>query len=285
MSIEKTGKTARALASAQDEAAESAVGPSAGKSSIHSVATAMRLLKVFIGPEPELGLSEIGRRLKLAKSSVHRLVSILIEEGVLEQNSLNGKYRLGIGLLPLGTQVRRRMPVAREARPFMVQLRAKTDETVVLTILAGANVLYIRNLESPRAIRMRTDIGTEKPALCTAEGMAILAFQPPETIDRLLAAGVPARTAKTVTDPGKLRAILAQVRSDGYVIDDEGSEDGVRGVAAPIRDASGQVIAAIGIAGPLQRLAKGPLQKLVPAVVGAAEATSAALGYRPAMTA
>jgi DNA-binding IclR family transcriptional regulator len=128
---------------------------------------------------------------------------------------------------------------------------------------------------------MRTDIGTEKPALCTAEGMAILAFQPVELVERLLAGGVPARTPKTVTDPLKVHALLERIRDVGHAIDDEGSESGVRGVSAPIRDHRGNVIAAIGVAGPIQRLSKGPIQRLVPVVVSAAEAVSAAMGYRP----
>ena len=165
---------------------------------LSSVATSIRLLKAFSEDDDELGISELSRRLGLAKSTVHRLAVTLVSEGLLEQDRDNGKYHLGIALFRLGALVRRRMNVSNEARPYLYELREKVNETVHLAILDGTEIMYVYNLESTQAIRMRSDIGVRKPAYCTAEGQAILAFQPAEVIDRVVAAGLAPRTPKTI---------------------------------------------------------------------------------------
>ena len=171
----------------------------AGGERLSSVATAIRLLKAFSEDDDELGISELSRRLGLAKSTVHRLAVTLVSEGLLEQDRDNGKYHLGIALFRLGALVRRRMNVSNEARPYLYDLREKINETVHLAILDGSEIMYVYNLESTQAIRMRSDIGVRKPAYCTAEGQAILAFQPAEVIERVVAAGLAPRTPKTLT--------------------------------------------------------------------------------------
>jgi IclR family KDG regulon transcriptional repressor len=179
---------------------------------LSSVATAIRLLKAFNEDEVEIGISTLSKRLGIAKSTVHRLAVTLVSEGLLEQDSESGKYRLGIALFRLGALVRRRMNVSGEARPYLFQLRAKTDETVHLAILDGSDIMYVYDLESSQAIRMRSDLGGRKPAYCTAEGQAILAFEPPEVVERVIAKGLPPRTPQTLTTADGLRRALEAVR-------------------------------------------------------------------------
>jgi DNA-binding IclR family transcriptional regulator len=100
-------------------------------------------------------------------------------------------------------------------------------------------------------------------------------------VAKVIDAGLSARTSKTITDPADFRRALADVRKNGYAIDDEESEVGMRAIAAPVRDLSGRVIAAVGLAGPSQRLTKKELRALVPEVVATGEAVSVRLGYRP----
>src|SRR6266852_4816793 len=247
---------------------------------LSSVATAIRLLKAFSEDDDELGISELSRRLGLAKSTVHRLAVTLVSEGLLEQDRDNGKYHLGIALFRLGALVRRRMNVSNEARPYLYDLREKINETVHLAILDGSEIMYVYNLESTQAIRMRSDIGVRKPAYCTAEGQAILAFQPPEVIERVLAAGLAPRTPKTLTSADKFIKALGVVRQRGCAIEDEESELGMVCIAAPIRDDSGDVVAAVGIAGPLMRLSKKSIAAFLPHVIATADLVSVRLGYR-----
>ena len=211
---------------------------------------------------------------------MHRLATTLVSEGMLEQNPDNGKYRLGIALFGLGALVRRRMDVSTEAKPHLFSLRETTGETVHLAILDKAEIMYVYNLESMQAIRMRSDIGIRKPAACTAEGLAMLAFQPTSVTDAILARGLTARTSRTNTDPRRFRAVLAAVRERGYAVEDEESETGMRSLAAPIRNGAGEVVAAVGVAGPVQRLPDETLASFAPHVLSTAEAISVRLGYR-----
>jgi IclR family KDG regulon transcriptional repressor len=247
---------------------------------LSSVATAIRLLKAFSEDEVELGISTLARRLGIAKSTVHRLAVTLVTEGMLEQDRENGKYQLGIALFRLGALVRRRMNVSNEARPYLFELREKIDETVHLALLDGTEIMYVYNLESTQAIRMRSDIGVRKPAHCTAEGQAILAFQPQEVADRVIAAGLKPRTPKTITNADKFLKALAVVRQRGCAIEDEESETGMVCIAAPIRNDAGEVVAALGIAGPVMRLSKKAVAGFVPHVIATADQISVRLGYR-----
>ena len=251
------------------------------KTRLSSVAAAFRLLNAFSEEEVEIGVSALAKRLGLAKSTVHRLAVTLVAEGILEQNPENEKYRLGINLFRLGALVRQRMNLSNEAKPHLVELREQTGETVHLAILNQNQIMYVYNLESRQAIRARSDVGVRKPAYCTAEGLAMLAFQPDEAVEDVIAEGLLPRTLHTSVDKAGLRRRLAEIRQTGSAVEDEESEIGMRCIAAPVRDASGAVVAAVGLAGPVQRLSKKTISGFVPNVVRTADAISARLGYRP----
>jgi DNA-binding IclR family transcriptional regulator len=247
---------------------------------LSSVATAIQLLKSFSEDQVDIGISALSRRLGIAKSTVHRLAATLVSEGLLEQDRESEKYRLGIALFRLGALVRHRMDVSNQARPYLYELREKTNETVHLAILDGTDIMYVYNLESTQAIRMRSDIGVRKPAYCTAEGQAILAFRPPDVVDRVIERGLPPRTPQTITDPAKLLKALAAVRQRGCAIEDEESEIGMRCISAPIRNDAGEVVASVGIAGPVTRLSKKAITAFIPHVIETADLISLRLGHR-----
>src|SRR5215212_12169385 len=121
---------------------------------LSSVANAIRLTKAFSEHEYEMGISALATRLGLAKSTVHRLATTLVEYDILEQNRETGKYRLGLALFELGTLVRRKMDTASESRTQMSALLEMTGETVQLAVLDHQSVLYIRILESRQQVRM-----------------------------------------------------------------------------------------------------------------------------------
>src|SRR5258708_38865754 len=118
---------------------------------LSSVATAIRLLKAFSEDEVEIGISALARRLGLAKSTVHRLAVTLVSEGLLEQNRDNDKYQLGIALFRLGALGRRRMNGSNEARPYLYDLREKTNESVHLAVLDETKSMYVYNREATAA--------------------------------------------------------------------------------------------------------------------------------------
>ena len=251
-----------------------------GRRRLSSVATAIELLKAFSEDEIELGISALAKRLGVAKSTAHRLATTLVAENLLEQDRATGKYRLGIALFRLGTLVRRRMNVSEVARPHLFSLRQTTNETVHLAILDATEIMYVYFLETTQAIRMRSELGLRKPAYCTAEGQAILAFRPPEVVEAVIRKGLHARTPQTITDPDRLMKVLDAVRQKGCAVEDEESEIGVRCIAAPVRNDAGEVVAAVGVAGPVSRLSKRALTAFMPHVIATAQAISASLGHR-----
>jgi DNA-binding IclR family transcriptional regulator len=235
-------------------------------------------MKTFSDEQSELGISALADRLGLAKSTVHRLASTLVEAGMLEQNKETGKYRLGLAVFELGSLVRRKIDISLEAKPWLMTLREQTGETVDLSILDHGGVVCVNFLESKKVNRTSSGIGLRKPVHCTAEGKALIAFQPPLMIERIINAGLERRTPRTMIDPAALQEELAKIRGRGYAMDDEEYELGVRGIASPIRDDSGNSVAAVGVNGPAQRLTKNRLRALAEHVNAAAKAISLRLG-------
>jgi IclR family transcriptional regulator, KDG regulon repressor len=251
---------------------------------LSSVANAIRLAKAFSEQEYEMGISALAARLGLAKSTVHRLASTLVEYDILEQNRETGKYRLGLALFELGALVRRKMDAVSESRGQMHSLVESTGETVQLAVLDHLSVLYIRIRESRQAVRMSSSPGSRAPAHCTSVGKVLLAHQPHEVVRQVIDSGLRRYTENTITAPDALIEELAVVRSRGYAIDDEEIEVGLRCVAAPIRDHTGQVTAAISVAAPVQRMSKKTLQTTAPTVMAAADSISRRLGYLPSLS-
>jgi IclR family KDG regulon transcriptional repressor len=262
------------------ERAGGEVGRAKKRTRLSSVANSLRLIRAFSEDHYEIGISDLAKRLGLAKSTVHRLASTLLDQGMLEQNAGDGKYRLGLALFELGTLVRRKMDFTMEARPFLRSLLEKTGETVHLAILDHDSVLYVISLESKQALRMGSKVGTRVPVHCTAVGKILLAFQPEAEIERIVARGLPASTPGTIVDARALQRELSGVRARSYALDDEESEVGLRSVAAPIRNDAGQVIAAISIAGPVHRMTRKMLLGWARELVDAADAVSQRLGWR-----
>jgi IclR family KDG regulon transcriptional repressor len=251
---------------------------------LSSVANAIRLTKAFSENEYEMGISALASRLGLAKSTVHRLATTLVEYDILEHNRETGKYRLGLALFELGTLVRRKMDAAGAAQEEIHQLATATGETVQLAILDHLSVLYIRIRESRQAVRMSSSLGSRAPAYCTSVGKALLAFQPLDVVHQVVEQGLRRLTPNTITDSDMLLAELSSIRTRGYSIDDEEIEIGLRCIAAPIRDHSGQVVAAISVAAPVQRMTKKQIQTTVPTVVAAADAISRRMGFLPTLS-
>lgn len=247
---------------------------------LSSVTTAIHLMKTFNDQDIELGISELAKRLKIAKSTVHRLASALLDEGLLEQNPDNGRYRLGIGLFSLGTLVRGRFDVASEAKLYMHELRTQSGENARLAVQSGRSVVYIHDFESPEPVRLRSITGQYRDAHATAEGACLLAGLDDATLNEFLKTPLKALTANTLTDPEALMEKIRRVRRTGYAIEDEEFELGARCIAAPVCRADGHIIAAVGLAGPRERIRKRNFPSIAETVSTTAQKISERLGYR-----
>ncbi len=252
--------------------------PAGGLSTVRNAA---RLLKVFRSREADLGVSELARRLGLGKSTVHRMLTTLVAEGLIEQNPRTGGYRLGIVMFELGEAVRVHMDLHAAAGQVLGELRAQTGESSQVGVLDGHEVVYVDRLESAHSLRLFTETGRRVPVHCTSSGKVLLAYLPEARRQALLRAAAPLTplTQHTITDPSHLAAELDRVRRRGWAEAVNEREIGVASIAAPLRDVSGEVVAAISIGVPLARCSVMALRRLAPVIMEAAEAASRRLGW------
>jgi DNA-binding IclR family transcriptional regulator len=248
---------------------------------LQSVDHALAVLEAFDAGTPELGVTALSGRLKLAKSTVYRLLSTLASRGYVYQNPATGKYRLGLKTFEVGSLAVSQLTVRDVALPYLEKLRDATKETVHLGVRDGDAVIYIEKIETPHAMRMYSRTGRRAPLHCTALGKALLAFSPPAEAARLLRRGLRRYTPHTITDPQVFGKELAKVRERGYALDEEEFEEGLKCVAAPLWDYTGGVVATAGIAGPHIRITSDRLPDLIAVVREVAGEISTRLGYRP----
>jgi DNA-binding IclR family transcriptional regulator len=250
-----------------------------GGTTIQSVRRAAALLKVFDNGPTELGVSELSRKTHLHKSTASRLLATLEREGLLERVPGTEKYRLGFMLVRLAGQVTHFGDVRAAARPTLVELAEASRETVILAVLDGDEVINVEQISGPYFMRDSNWVGRRTPLNCVANGKALLAFQAPELIERILARPLARFTDRTIVDPQRLRAELADVRQRGFAQAIGEVEEGLHGVAAPIRDASGAVIAAVSISGPSYRVTADRIAELGEMTIRAADKIASRLGF------
>lgn len=249
-------------------------------STLSSVRNAARVLKEFAGHR-ELGVTELSRRLGIGKSTAHRLVHTLAAERLLEQDPDTGAYRLSLTMYELGTSVYLHVDLHEACTPVLERLRNATEETVQVAVLDGREVVYVERRESPKTLRLFGRIGHRNHAHCTSTGKLLLACLPPDELDALLKGWrLEAKTPHTITKATDLRRALDVIRTRGWAENINEAELGVSSVAAPVRNGVGEVIAAVSIAGPVQRLGGDSLRRYAGPCVEAGLAISRRLGYR-----
>lgn len=256
--------------------------PKASRAGLSSVRNAARLLCAFTPADRDLGVSELAERLGLAKSTVHRILTTLAAEGLIERDAGSGRYRLGLRLYELGAIVADHLDLHEVVAGPIDDLRNRTGETVHVAILDGAEVVYIARRESPHTLRLFSRVGHRNHAHCTSTGKVLLAFLSESERAALLdGRALVAHTPYTITDRNRLEEELEQIRRRGWAQNVNESEVGVTSVAAPIRDATGRVVAAISVAGPGPRFTRDTLRRFAAETVRTAEIISSRLGYRP----
>jgi len=244
-----------------------------------SVERVLAVLNAFTEAGPNLTLMQVCEATGLTPSTAYRLMANLVPRGYLEPGREGNAYRLGLTVIRLAGVALGQLDVRVKAAPLMDELRNRTRETVHLAALDGRHIIYLEKLEGLHAIGlMSSRVGRTAPAHCTALGRVLLAFNP-EATEEILKGPLEAPTPRTVVDPKALRALLARVNEQGYALDLGEHEPEVRCVAAPVRNHSGAVIAAMSVSGPAQRIEPMLTEGLVTEVVHVARAISGLLGY------
>jgi IclR family KDG regulon transcriptional repressor len=248
---------------------------------VSAVRSAVRILKAFSIAEPELGVTELARRLGLSKAGVHHLLATLVEEGMVERDPLSRRYRLSIKMFELGTRVAISGQLHEAATLPLDHLHFGTGATVQVGILDGVEVVYVERREGQATLRTFGTVGHRNVAHATSTGKVLLAFlAQDELLARFADRPLVALTPHTITRLPVLVDQLREARRRGYAEQIEESSIGVASVAAPIRDDSGRVVAAVSMARPAAGLSPTVRRRHAAAVIDAASEISVRLGHR-----
>ncbi|HAN71479.1 MAG TPA: IclR family transcriptional regulator [Actinobacteria bacterium] len=223
---------------------------------LKSVAHALDLLDCFLEDE-ELGVTDVARRLGVAKSTAHRLLTTLASRGLIEQNPANGRYRLGLHLFELGHLALERIELRRRSKALLEQLREVSGWTVHLSIRQGADSLFLERLVTLRGMQAMERYRRRWPLHATSSGKAICAYDP-EGLQARIDAGFPAFTPHTITNERAFRTELDRIRRLGYATSRGDLMPDLASVAAPVLDSHGLAVAAISITGSSSELGEHP---------------------------
>ena len=222
--------------------------------SVKTVDRLVRILDSFSPEKPAWSLTELSVHLELPKSTLHRFLASLESHKILRRNPDDKRWRLGYRLVTWGELASESTGLRHVARPIMRDLVAAMGETVVLTVYQSQEVVCVEKVETSHSVRMTLDVGTRRPPHAGASCKVLMAYLPEEEIQAIIRdKGLPKLCSNTITDPEELAAELGRIRERGYAESREETDLGAWGVATPIRGRSGDVVAAIGIAGPGSR--------------------------------
>lgn len=232
-----------------------------------------------------LSLGELAAKAALPKGTTHRLLSSLIYFDFVRQDEASRNYSLGFKLVELGSILLEQINLRSEAEPFLAALSQSTNETTYLAILEGADVVYVEKIETDDqsiGLRASSKVGQRNTPHSCSLGKVLLADLPDHALETVLRRmEFVQRTEHTMTDPAQFTDHLRVVRRQGYAVDDEESERGIRCVAAPIRNEIGTVVAAVSVSGPAIRITRERIQNGLKAqVMATALNISKKLGFR-----
>jgi len=246
---------------------------------IQSVERAAAILGALGSGTPRLGVTEIAERVGLAKPTVYGLLRTLEKHDLVVQDPDSGKYSLGPGVLQLGNAYLDGSELRARSLLWAEALAQRANEAVWVATLSGTRVIVLHHVFRPDNTVQILEVGAAIPWHACALGHAIVAQLPASASARVMAADLVPLTGRTKTTRAALSRALAQVRKNGYAVEDQEATVGDAGVAAPIMNRHGTVAGAIGVVGPVERLlAPGRREELARAVVDAARSVSRDLG-------
>lgn len=217
-----------------------------GTDFVQSLGRGLAVIRAFDADHPELTLSDVARVTGLTRAAARRFLLTLVDLGYVRSDGR--MFALRPRVLELGYAYLSSMGLPEVAQPHMEALSSRTHESCSVSVLDGGDVVYVARVVTHRIMRVAINVGTRFPAYATSMGRVLLSAQPTEWLDHYLATTRFDRlTPKTVTDPGDMRRLLTRVRSQGYCMVDQELEVGLRSIAVPIHDVSGEVVAAMNM--------------------------------------
>jgi DNA-binding IclR family transcriptional regulator len=251
------------------------------RGSLKSMQKLMAVLDCFSVYEQSLTLAEIASRCDIPKTTAHRLVTSLREVKLIEQDRERDRYRMGIRLFELGSIVLANLDIFSRSRHVVQRLISATGEDSHLCVFDGTNMISVEHIEPGSGRVNWTTTLSISPSYCTGVGKAVLAYQDPPVIAKIIRGGLRPFSPTTITDPDKLVDDLRATRERGYSIDDGEHQPQIRCIAAPIQNVTGRTYAAISASGPRERMTTEKLLSVLPLVMAAAEEISRLSGWTP----
>jgi DNA-binding IclR family transcriptional regulator len=247
---------------------------------IQSVERALQILGLFDEYSTELKITEISSKMNLNKSTVHSLLKTLQKHDYIQQDSENGKYKLGLKLFERGNLAVENTDIRKVCRKYLLDLSMNTGHTLHLVIMDGKDAVYIDKIEGTSANVLYSRVGRRAPIHSTGAGKALVAFKSKEEIDRIFEGYVfEKRTSNTIIDKQELFEELKRIREQGFSFDKEENELGISCIAVPIRNHTDQVIAAFSLSMPTPQLRNEQTKEIIPMMLEAGKNISMALGH------
>lgn len=248
------------------------------------MAKAVKIIETISKARRGMGIKELATELEMAKSTLHHIISTLVEVGFLSKDPENRTYNIGLHLVEIGQAYLEQLDLRQIARPYLERLSSKVKEIVHLLILDQEEVVYIDKVEDhvqEGTLRCSSFIGRRVSAYSTAAGKVLLAFLPAAELESYLSTKeLSPKTKFTITSPEILRKQLAKVKEEKIALDCQENELGLQCVAAPIFDREGRCIAALSISGPVNRVSLERINsQLKSAAAATARQISVELGY------
>jgi IclR family transcriptional regulator, KDG regulon repressor len=242
---------------------------------IQSLARGLMILERLANTPDGLGITELAEQFEVDKGSMSRLLQTMASYGFAEKDAVTHRYILGPQIIRLSRVLLTRMPLRETAKPYLQQLVDATGECAHLAILAQGQALYIDQVESPSALRVATGVGTMAPLHPTALGKVLLAWA-----NAPLPSELQSFTVRTITDMGVLKHHLDMVRQQGYALDDEEYQYGVRCIATPVFDYRDKCVGAIGVSSPSTRLPLESIHAVAQVVVNISKDLTTRLSFK-----
>ena len=231
-----------------------------------------------------LTMDQIYGRTRIPRTTVFRILTTFEALGYVKREHIHAvaHWSLGLGLLSLTNSVLRQLDLRKQVRRIMEDLAEDTDEFVQLGVLYNDKVMYVDHVKRPKPLTMYAEVGSQLPINISSAGMVLAAFLEADRLNELLRTQTfPRNTPSTITNPDELRELLRQIARQGYAVDDQQYAAGIRCVAAPIYDYTGQVIAALNVVGSVLSITEDRIGRLVEIVKRFAMEASRQMGYRP----
>ena len=239
---------------------------------------ALHVLEVVAAEPRPLSLREVAARADMGRSATHRMLATLLAAGYVRQEAGTRRYAMSYRVVTLSRNLLAENEVVRLARQTLERVASETQEGVHLEVLDGTETVLVQHVKGSRLVAIDFQVGDRSQLHCTSIGKALLAFQDVSTIESVIAAGLPALTANTITDPDTLLRELRLVREQGYAIDDRETDDDMRCISVPVFERDTPVRMGISCSGPDSRYTLEYLDRLREPLLAASRDLSEKLG-------